>query len=263
MKRSILALLAGAVLATSAHADIVVEERSEGFYAVKIINTITESDYDSLVEMVMSKPDGRFGYVLDSRGGDVGTALKIGRFLRKRKATVFVIRDQICYSACIFVLAGATSRMMTSGKIGIHRPYEPNDKTTSAAVQKTKYKKLGRLVKAYLSEMNVKPQLYDDMLYISPHEVRLLSEKELEGYGLTSKDPFEAEADLAREAKKLGISNQELIKRKARISARIDDECISKFKIAKDIGADVSYESPAWDKSIQCSDDIRNEIMYP
>jgi len=52
MKRSILVLLAGAVLVTSAHADIVVEERGEGFYAVKIINTITESDAINILQHV-------------------------------------------------------------------------------------------------------------------------------------------------------------------------------------------------------------------
>ncbi len=33
---------------TPAHADIVVENISTGFYDVQIINTITESDYESL-----------------------------------------------------------------------------------------------------------------------------------------------------------------------------------------------------------------------
>lgn len=44
MKRFILILLAGMVLATSVHADIVVEQRYEGVYIVKIINMITESE---------------------------------------------------------------------------------------------------------------------------------------------------------------------------------------------------------------------------
>jgi hypothetical protein len=256
MKRYILVLLAGVVLTTSAHADISIRRaEAEGLYIVWITNTIIESDYESLVEKVMSKPDSEFAYTLNSRGGSVETALKIGRLLRKGRSSAWVLVDSICYSACVFILAGATSRP-AFGRIGIHRPYEPDDISTSAAAQKTKYIKLGNLVRAYLSEMNVKPQLYDDMLYISPENIRMLSRKDLDSYGLTIEDPFEDEANSVKNAKELGISRQEYAKREARLKAR-QRVCRSEHELAERRGEEAGYGSLAWDKAKKCYDDVR------
>lgn len=228
MKHSILALLAGVVFATSVYADIVVEKKDSTFgervYHIHIINTITKSDYASLQEKVTAADASFFFFRLNSRGGDVITALKIGRFLRKIKhSSVSVPENSICYSACVFILSGAHSRFMRDGKIGIHRPYDPNDRITSPDAQKAKYAKMGKMIKNYLSEMNVKPQLYDDMLYISPDNVRILSNRELLSYGLVEEDPFQDEADAVRWAKNYGISREEYGKRKI----RADRDCLS------------------------------------
>jgi ATP-dependent protease ClpP protease subunit len=239
MKRSILALLAGAVLATSAHADIVVKDRGTGWYNVKIINEITKSDYVTIRSKFMQlisdyigdTPEDKmdeldksnfpkFIFSLDSDGGDVEAAIKIGNFLRDLKSIAVVARNKVCLSACVFVLAGAPYRIIAGGKIGIHRPYNPNDKTTSAKDQKTKYFKMGAMIKRYLSKMNIKPKLYDDMLYINPENVRILSKKDLESYGLAGNDPFIFEAAAVRGAEKQKISRQEYAEQRAQENSK-------------------------------------------
>jgi len=86
---------------------------------------------------------------------------------------------------------------------------------TTEEQQKEQYQHIERLVKNYLAEMNVDSRLYDDMFRVSPLKVKYLTEDEREAYGLGQHDPFEEQAYLARRAKRLGISLQELLRRRA------------------------------------------------
>jgi hypothetical protein len=59
---------------------------------------------------------------LNSPGGSVDAAMKIGRILRKEGPIVDVKKDALCLSACVLTLAGGATRGL-DGTIGIHRPY--------------------------------------------------------------------------------------------------------------------------------------------
>jgi|GEM_PF-3835825 len=59
------------------------------------------------------------------------------------------------------------------------------------------------------------------MIRISSGSVKILSEQDLERYGLSGIDPYMEEAHSAYQAKELKISKQELLKRKA----KIDRDC--------------------------------------
>ena len=59
---------------------------------------------------------------LDSLGGSVLAAIKIGELLRANDAMVWVQGE--CSSACVFVLAGGVERnLILDSKIGLHRPF--------------------------------------------------------------------------------------------------------------------------------------------
>jgi len=168
-----------------------------------------------------------FRVELDSPGGDVQTALAMGRLLRVSKAQAAVLPNGKCFSSCVFLLAGATGRYV-AGAVGIHRPYAPNDANTTAAAQRQWYERLEKDVKIFLKEVNVPPELFDHMIRIPPERMTLLSENELQRYGLSEDDPFESAATDAGLASALGISTQELIRRKARAAA----ECSQLFSEA-------------------------------
>jgi hypothetical protein len=187
--------------------------------AIVIYNTIKQEDignFKSIIKQLrMDDPNIIIRVDLNSNGGDVDAALKIGRIMRKTIAMVAVVPpNSICASACVFVLAGAANRIVT-GKVGIHRPYDPDNTNISAKSQKQKYYRLAKKIKDYLSEMNVQPKLYDDMIYISPENIKILSTNELQLYGLGGNDPYIEEATSAGYAKQLGISRQELARRMA------------------------------------------------
>ena len=156
---------------------------------------------------------------LNSNGGSVTAALQIGRLLRKVGSMATVEADAICMSSCVYILAGAANRAV-DGTVGIHRPYESEGKEVSQSAQKAKYARLGAEIKSYLAEVNIPVKLYDDELYISPENVKILSDSELQGYGLNQNDPFTEEADAAKESKKLGITRSVLAERKAKANRR-------------------------------------------
>ena len=124
---------------------------------------------------------------LNTGGGQVTSAIAIGRLLREVKGVAKVEAGSSCLSACVFVLAGAPYRVVQAGAVvGIHRPYDPTESETAAELQKRKQASLDALVRAYLKEVNVPPSLYEAML--KAPEVRPLPPSELSWYGLNAAD---------------------------------------------------------------------------
>ncbi|QNK72706.1 ATP-dependent Clp protease proteolytic subunit [Variovorax sp. PAMC28562] len=182
---------------------------------------------------------------LDSIGGNVSTALAIGRYIRALKsASTTVAKDAKCFSSCVFILAGATNRAV-DGKIGIHRPYEPNDATLTPVKQKEKYDKLGVELTSYLKEMNVPVRLYEDMLFISPERMKILTSDEQEKYGLNVSDPYFEEAQKVMQAQGLGISRLQLAQREARQNVQCPDK-----------GYDMSWPKPVLLAFLTCRDEV-------
>lgn len=124
---------------------------------------------------------------LDSAGGQVVSAIAIGRLLRQMKGIARIDPGSSCFSACIYVLAGAPYRVVQPGAVlGVHKPYDPDDDRLPAAQRESKQARLDAFVRAYLKEMNVPPALYDAMLQAP--QGRALSQSELGWYGLDAND---------------------------------------------------------------------------
>ena len=153
---------------------------------------------------------------INSPGGSVYAAFEIGRLLRARQQPIWVKRGEVCVSACVLIVAGATYRTL-EGQVGIHRPYleTPITDVNVGQVQKT-YLTFTEEIRAYLREMNVSDRLADDMMTVSPETVRFLSTTELANYGLGLIDPVTKETRDLNEARKLGLDRQEYMRRKAR-----------------------------------------------
>ena len=211
----------------SAVADVSYTPQSQSKIAtISVTGEIRRDDLKHFVEFSLAALRDStvdfFRVELDSTGGDVKTALAMGRILRVAKAQAAVPRNAKCFSSCVFLLAGATIRYV-DGSIGIHRPYAPHDVNTTAAAQKQWYDRLEKEVKAFLKEVNIPQELYDHMIRIPPERMTLLGRNDLQRYGLSEDDPFETAATDASLARSLGISTQELIRRKAKAAA----ECSS------------------------------------
>ncbi len=152
--------------------------------------------------------------VIDSTGGDVYSAMAIGRMFRKARASVLVANK--CMSSCVLLLAGAVNRWIPDGiPVGIHRPYTADTAKTSFEELQAKTTKLGIDVSAYLDEMNIPRTLFEYMKSIPPESIKVLNDAELMAYGLSVDDPVFVELNDNAIAKLANVSKGEYLKRKA------------------------------------------------
>jgi hypothetical protein len=150
--------------------------------AVKIAEEIAPGDYEALLRGIKANP-GAFARkiaLLDSIGGSAPEAIRIGRLLRETGFDTLVPTNGICQGSCIYLLAAGVKKTV-KGHVGLHRPHFPSGESAQA---QHLHKNQRYDPAAYFREMNIPPRLAQDMQRIEPHRMRVLSEKELKGYGL-------------------------------------------------------------------------------
>lgn len=184
-------LVALVSVANFAHADVDINPVLSNYWVVTVSNSITKEDakkFENLKQAwdksstALNAKKVAVQVNLNSRGGDLYASMKIGRVMRDVHALAQMKGNEVCYSSCVFLLAGAMYRAV-DGEVGIHRPYLPTAESTDAAKEKTKYQVLQADIEKYLNEMNIDARLYKDMLLVPPQNMKLLSQKELEGGG--------------------------------------------------------------------------------
>ena len=152
--------------------------------------------------------------LLDSSGGDVASALEIGRMVRTARAHTEV-RGK-CVSACIFILAAGVFKNANTDTVGIHRPtFAALDKNLAYAEVRKRLKKLDEGMLAFLVEMDIPSSLLDAMKAIPPERVQWLKQSDLERYRLVGQDAASQELFEAGMAAHYKISKQEFQKRYA------------------------------------------------
>lgn len=159
---------------------------------------------------------GNLQLFLDSEGGDLTTAIEIGRLVRRwPDSLVIVDLNSKCFSACVFVLAGGLNRVV-HGQVGIHRPFSSTtDSKTYESTQKT-FRALEQSAKSFLKDMNVPSSLYDEMMSIPPQKLRLLTEQELARFGIGQSDPAYQDNRDAEAARAYGLDKEAYLYRKER-----------------------------------------------
>ena len=189
---------------------------SIGIAELRISGEITSTDVNQVKNIVQSRRAWNiFSIDLDSSGGDIYAAMEIGRLIRKARASCVIPTGAKCYSACVFVLAGAVKRYVTDDQVGIHRPYSEYVGKRDYESTQNEYRRTETAVRAYLREMNLPEQLFEAMVLVPPEKIRILSAKELQAFGLSGTDPVEQETEDATDASDYGISKAECIRRKA------------------------------------------------
>ena len=99
---------------------------------------------------------------LDSTGGDVREAMKIGRLFREKLLTVWVARNSKCYSSCVISLLGGVARL-SMGEIGIHSFYSPEYIGSGKYKEASKvYDEISSALEAYMKEMRIPIALLDE-----------------------------------------------------------------------------------------------------
>ena len=166
--------------------------------------------------------DVGYTVVLDSNGGDIYSAMEIGRIFRKARVKVNVNSKTKCLSACVLLIAGSVRRDYPNyvDNVGIHRPYSTDVEAATFDKIQSRTNKLGADVSSYFSEMNIPTILYDSMKLTKPDDIRMLSIEELKAFGLYDDDPVFSELNDNVVSKLAHISKSEYFARKA-----LSDQC--------------------------------------
>lgn len=155
---------------------------------------------------------GKINLYLNSPGGSVDAAMKIGRIARKEEIQTLVIKE--CFSSCVFIMAGSVNRIVFQGKIGVHRPYLVDGRPLDTPEKMNeRIKSINEKIKSYLNEMNIPISLYDLMNSIPPEEMKILTESERKLYLLEGEDPIYNEKMVAMLAKLYGLTSSEYRRR--------------------------------------------------
>ena len=123
----------------------------------------------------------------NSIGGNIVTAKKISRIIRKNKLSTWVPKDKYCNSACLFVFVGGICRM-GQGKIGIHRGFSPygfNRRRTLEDVKNSTDSSFNNDIK-FFEEMNTRTSIVSIYNQIPYWTMKVLSHDEKLEYGFYS-----------------------------------------------------------------------------
>lgn len=178
---------------------------------------------DELVLAQLARGKKQVFVHLDSTGGDVDTAIAIGKIVREHDG--FVTVTGRCYSACVLIFAGGVTRFGSSNilaersevtGVGVHRMYFAtlHGGLTQDQVKLQYQNELSRIRK-YLKEMDVAPEFLSFMQSIEPEDVHLMTGDELQQYGLGG-DVVYDERKTADQASWLGITSAEYRQRRLR-----------------------------------------------
>jgi hypothetical protein len=121
---------------------------------------------------------------VNSNGGDIVEAIKVGGLLRDMYAEVDIAVDGVCVSACFLLYVSAIERNFT-GRLGVHRPYF--DQRYFAGLRppdaEKKQLELTMALNTFLERNDVPRALLDKMNSTSSKEIYWLNEKDFEALG--------------------------------------------------------------------------------
>jgi hypothetical protein len=161
---------------------------------IRLTGPIRNGDADNIEALIRSNLPLPSRLQLNSSGGDLSEAMKIGRVARRYlmiteppatlddgqpyfAGDVEPVAGGICASACFFAWVGGVTRF--AGVLGIHRPFPPvaEMQKLSPAEAERVYSEISQSILAYLAEMGTSAHWLTDMmkipsgqLYIIPRE---------------------------------------------------------------------------------------------
>lgn len=203
MKRIILFTLAFVIHLYSPAGEIKTEsipQKDQSAYKMAVFSgEITAGDSQRLAKYIASNIDWIESINLNSAGGDLDEAIKMGEIIRMARIDTMVQPGKICASACFFIWINGADRVMfhtpppnkitgviNPSKIGLHRPYLRKISNTeqSIAAQGSAM----RMADKYLSERQVPRYLIDLMMSRGSNDIYWLTPEDSANLGGTPPD---------------------------------------------------------------------------
>lgn len=193
------------------------------------------ADFTALVERVANAAArshiGRHVLDLDSSGGHVEDAMKAGDAIGASQWTLWVRDDAICHSACVLILAAGDSRQV-AGKVGIHRMIRVDSTATTRTELSQELRGVYAQMKEYLERNGASVAVADLMMTVPNRKLRLLTEEELQEYGLEGTNAVQDDLERIQLTRKCG---EDFVRRKDDFSRAYDRECAQPGKALKEV----------------------------
>ncbi len=172
----------------------------------EIFNTISKADADYIAR---HRVDLAYGAIvaLNSTGGDVDAAMKIGRIVREDEPLVIVREGAKCFSSCTLIYIAAVKRE-NAGLIGLHRPYFAAAPQSRQSIERQVPTMLQTL-RTYVQEMGVTGSFYQEMVNTEPSNVKLYVGDEIQKI-VPENDPTYDEVETSYDARKYGVDTAEM-----------------------------------------------------
>ncbi|WXL27453.1 hypothetical protein WG219_08365 [Ectopseudomonas mendocina] len=150
---------------------------------VKISEDIVPGDYEALLRGIRQHP-GKYQKkiaMLDSIGGNVTEAMKLGRLLRETGFETLVPSTGVCQGSCVYVLVAGVKKSVR-GHVGLHKPYYAGSDSIHSVSRSNDPRYSAT---TYFREMGMPMGLLELMLSTQPNRMRVLTRDELVRYKLT------------------------------------------------------------------------------
>ena len=157
-------------------------QESEAFGSLLLINgEIRENDaarFDAFVAGLSNPPAA---VALNSPGGNVSEALKIGKILRAMEADTIILPGMVCLSSCPYVLAGGIERIVSrDGTVGLHQHYYDAPRLLPVFFVVEDIQQSQGQTMAHLIEMGIDPGVMVHSLSTPPNDIYVLIDEELQ-----------------------------------------------------------------------------------
>lgn len=201
-------LICGVILALASAAAARADSRFDKKTAtVHITGTIWDRDAGRLSNLADKLANTTPQFLLDSDGGDMLAAMRIGRLIRKLEGRTIVAARAKCHSACALIFIAGVERT-NRGEIGLHRPYLDTD----PELLKSHLPVLYAQVKDYVAEMGIGDGFVQKMMDTESSKMTVYDGKAslalMPKYDLKYED-----SRISRSARQYGITASELRRR--------------------------------------------------
>jgi membrane-bound ClpP family serine protease len=197
------------------------------------------TDFTSLVERVANAANRleikRRILDLDSSGGHVEDAMKAGDAIGASHWMLRVRDDAICHSACVLILAAGDDRVIT-GKVGIHRMIRVGSSATTRAELNQELREVYAKMKDYLERNGASVAVADLMMTVPNRKLRLLTEGELQEYGLDGTNAVQDDLERIRLTRECG---EDFVRRKDDFDRAFERSCA---KMEEGQGQEAAYQ---------------------
>jgi hypothetical protein len=203
--------LCGLAAAVMLNASVVRADIRTSNGVVYITNEISDQDAIQFEKQLPELVNRNWFTVnLDSLGGSVAAAIRIGGLVRKFDGSTSIPKNGRCYSSCALIFIAGRQRH-SLGELGLHRPYLAAQPLGRDAISQ-QLPKLFEIVKSYVSEMGVGDLFFQQMMNTEPAAlIRYRNDEFKRLFPVT--DPVYDEERVAYVARMHGLTTSEVRKR--------------------------------------------------